>query len=323
MSNPRTERRAALAERTTEPRVSVIMPFLDTERYIEEAIESVLAQSFADWELLLIDDGSTDGSGAIARGYSENHPEQVRYLAHGDGKSHGASAARNVGLRAAHGEYLALLDADDVWLPNKLAEQVAMLDARPDVGALYGNTLYWHSWTREPLATDFLPYLGIAPGTVLQPPELLIRCLQESAAIPCTCSILLRREVVERVGGFEEEFRRVFTDQVFYAKLFLSTPVLVTDTWWDKYRIHADSSCSVTEREGRMHAARGAYLDWLATYLEVRKMSKGAVGRVVRRERLLQRFPRVAGLVCQARRSRPEVRRRLRKAWHRWSAYLR
>src|SRR5215213_8596780 len=94
------------------PRVSVIMIFLNTERFIEEAIESVFAQTYDDWELVLVDDGSTDASTAIARRYAAQHPHKVRYLEHAVHQNLGMSASRNLGIREAHGEFIAFLDAD-------------------------------------------------------------------------------------------------------------------------------------------------------------------------------------------------------------------
>jgi glycosyltransferase involved in cell wall biosynthesis len=120
------------------PRVSVIIIFLNGERFIEEAVESVLSQDFDSFELILVDDGSTDGSTAIARTYAEQHPHRVRYVDHPDHANRGMSASRNRGLGVARGEYVAFIDADDVWSPNKLTEQVAIMDAHPEVGMLCG-----------------------------------------------------------------------------------------------------------------------------------------------------------------------------------------
>src|SRR4051812_18738530 len=149
------------------PLVSVIVPFLDVAPFLMEAIESVRAQTYANWELLLCDDGSSDGSSEIARGYAEREPARIRYLVH-EGVSHqGASAARNLGLRHARGELIALLDGDDVWLPTKLAEQVAILRQHPEADAVYGLTELWRSWAGT--GRDETPPSGVADGTLLAP----------------------------------------------------------------------------------------------------------------------------------------------------------
>ena len=126
--------------------VSCIIIFLNEEKYLAEAIESVVAQSYADWELLLVDDGSTDGSETIARAYCERFPEKIRYLTHEGRRNCGMSASRNLGLRSARGEFAAFLDGDDCWYPNKLERQVALFDQHPEAVMVCGATLYWHSW---------------------------------------------------------------------------------------------------------------------------------------------------------------------------------
>src|SRR5215218_5812117 len=97
---------------SSESLVSVIIIFLDAERFIEEAIESVFAQTYDDWELLLVDDGSTDGDTRIALEYAEQNPGRVRYLQHPGHQNRGMSASRNLGIGSARGEYIAFLDAD-------------------------------------------------------------------------------------------------------------------------------------------------------------------------------------------------------------------
>jgi GT2 family glycosyltransferase len=268
-----------------QPRVSVIMPFLNLERFIEESIASVLAQTYPHWELLLIDDGSTDGSTDIARGYALMHPERIRYLAHDGRRNRGASASRNLGIRHARGEYIALLDADDVWVPHKLQQQVPILDRHPEVGSLYGRTLYWYSWTgrERDRGRDFIDHRVFPPDTILEPPALLVATLRGDAAVPGTCSLLMRRAVVERIAGFEEAFTRVYTDQVFYAKLFLSAPVLVSAECWDRYRRHDDSSCSTAERQGELDAWRLEYLKWFAAYIEREGHESSELQRALRK----------------------------------------
>lgn len=295
------------------PRVSVVMPFFESARFIAEAIESVLAQRYDAWELLLVDDGSTDGSAEIARAYAARHPDRIRCLEHPGRANRGPGAARNLGFRAARGELLAMLDADDVYLPNKLEEQVALLDAHPEAGMLYGTTLLWHGWTGDPedAARDRPLPLGVPVDTVVHPPELLVRRIRGRAASPATCSVLLRREAVERAGLFEESFGKVYEDQVFYAKLFLSTPVYVADGTWDRYRIHPASSWSTAQREGRDRAARRAWLEWVAAWLADRGTDDGRVRRQLRIALWLDDHPRVDRALTGSRRGLRRIRQRL------------
>ena len=117
------------------PVVSVIMPAFNAERYLGTAVESVLRQTFADFELLIVDDGSSDGTVAAARAFAERD-RRVRVLQQANA---GPGPARNRGFRAASGRLFAFLDSDDEWDETFLAEHVAVLDARPDVDVLVGN----------------------------------------------------------------------------------------------------------------------------------------------------------------------------------------
>ena len=110
------------------PRVSVITIFYNAAEFLGEAIESVLAQDYRDFELLLVDDGSTDAGSAIARSYSERQSERIRYLHHPGRENWGMSASRNLGIREARGEIIAFIDADDRWRSNKLGEQITIFD---------------------------------------------------------------------------------------------------------------------------------------------------------------------------------------------------
>ena len=254
--------------------VSVIMPFLNAERFIGEAIESVFAQTYRNWELLLIDDGSTDASTATARRYARQHGDRVYYLNHPGHQNRGAASSRNLGIRNARGVYIALLDADDVWLPGKLEQQVELMELHPEAGMLCGATQYWYGWTGRPedIARDEVVPVGAPQDTVVQAPALatVLYPLGEGAS-PCVSSLLARRRTIEMVGGFEEAFHGVnqlYEDQVFLTKVYLTSPVFVTSLCCDRYRQHPDSCVSRVEKAGYYHRVREDYLEWFANYLK-------------------------------------------------------
>lgn len=118
----------------TTPRVSVIMPVYNVRTYVAEAVQSVLDQSFTDFELLVIDDGSTDESISIVRTFKD---PRIRVIAQ---VNRGLAGARNTGIAHARGDYIALLDSDDRWLKDKLTLHVIHLDTNPDVGVSYSGS---------------------------------------------------------------------------------------------------------------------------------------------------------------------------------------
>jgi glycosyltransferase involved in cell wall biosynthesis len=277
------------------PLVSVIIIFLDAERFLEEAVESVLAQTYDAWELLLVDDGSTDGSRARALRYVALYPEKVRYLEHAGHGNRGMSASRNLGIRHATGQYVAWLDADDVWLPRKLERQVAILDAHPDAGMVYGPTEWWYSWSSPPQEgrRDFVLPLGQPPETIIRPPALLLQFLKSEGHSPCMCSIMVRRAILDRTGGFEERFRGLYEDQAFCAKICLDTPVFASSECWCRYRQHSASASALTQRAGQHRSARSLFLTWLASYLSAHGVADREVWRTLDEERWRCRYPRL------------------------------
>lgn len=257
---------------SSKPLVSVVIIFLNAKKFIQEAIDSVFAQTYVNWELLLVDDGSTDGSTEIALRYADQYPGKVLYLEHDSHQNRGMSATRNLGIRNAKGEYIALLDSDDVWLPYKLEQQVAIMDLQPEAAIIYGPSQKWYSWTgnSEDIQRDSVYELGVQPNTLLKPPTLLTLCLRGKAITPCPSNILFRRQMVEHVGGFEESFRgmyQMYEDQAFLAKVHLKEPVFVASECWDRYRKHPDSCVSVVSQAGQAHSVRLFFLNWLEKYL--------------------------------------------------------
>lgn len=278
--------------------VSVVIIFLNEEKFIQEAIDSVFSQTYHYWELLLVDDGSMDGSTGIALQCAKRHPGKVRYLDHAGHENRGATASRNLGSKQAKGEYIAFLDADDVWLPQKLERQVAILEGQAEAAMVYGATQYWHSWTgnAEDIPRDYVPDLGVATDTLVRPPTLLRLCLESRARTACPSDILLRRKVLESIGGFEEQFYgmlQLFEDHAFLAKVYLKAPVFVASECWDRYRIHPESCVSVVTKAGQKYAAGLFYLRWLEKYLSEQGVKDAALWKALRRKMRRYRHPRL------------------------------
>jgi glycosyltransferase involved in cell wall biosynthesis len=267
------------------PRVSVLIPFLDPEpRFLDEAVESVLSQTFRDWEILLVNDGSAPPASGVADAWARAYPRQIRLLEHPGGGNRGTPVSRNLGIEHARGDLLAFLDADDVWLPERLERHVELLDALPEVGMVYGPSLYWHSWAEGSKGSgDHVPPLGVPDRRALSPPGPLALFVAGGGAVPCPCSVTIRTALLREVGGGEPSLPVTYEDQVLWAKLALRTSVCAEDRVLDRYRQHG---ASVTARSGpeAQRRSRRRFLEWLDRHLDEEGMAVPEVRRAIRSE---------------------------------------
>jgi glycosyltransferase involved in cell wall biosynthesis len=253
--------------------VSVIVPFFNSERFIQETIASVFAQTYDRWELLLVDDGSTDRSQTIAKNFEREYPDRIRYLQHANRQNHGCSASRNLGIDNARGEYIAFLDADDVWLPDKLSRQVNILESQPAAAMVYCKYLFWHNWHKQietdrvNTQSDYVIPLGLPSNSLVQPSQILVPFLQSRIQQPIPSCIMVRREVFTAIGRFEDDFRHTPEDKVFIIKILVAAPIFVADELLIKYRQHEDSWCSTVQKSNVFFEDWHAYLNWVAKYL--------------------------------------------------------
>jgi glycosyltransferase involved in cell wall biosynthesis len=276
-------------------RVSVVTIFYNAAEFLGDAIESVLGQGYRDFELLLVDDGSTDASAEIALAHVQGESDRIRYLQHPCGENRGAAAARNLGIREARGELIAFIDADDRWRPGKLAEQVTLFDCFPEVEASCGTVNYWRSWAG---GEDELVPTGHVRNTPIKAPEAILALypLGKSAA-PCPSDLMIRRTTAVAIGGFEEGFTgalQLYEDQAFLAKLYLEGTVYFDERCWLDYRRH-DASCVATvSKDGRYDEVRRHFLEWLQAYLAERPdlQHPGVIG-ALNRALIPYRYPRL------------------------------
>lgn len=171
------------------PKVSVIMPVYNAERMLKASVESVLSQSYPFWELIIVDDGSTDTSQSIAKRYAES---DTRIRVHRQ-TNRGPSSARNYAICLSRGEYIAFLDADDTWSKDRLRDLVHQLTERPNVGVLFSRV-------------RFVDAKSLRKG-VLTPhrDRLDTTTLLSENPICTTSNIMCRRDVFQRIGGFKPE----------------------------------------------------------------------------------------------------------------------
>jgi glycosyltransferase involved in cell wall biosynthesis len=272
---------------TQTPKVAIITCFLNEERFLPEAVESVLAQDWPHWELWLIDDGSTDRSTALAKAYAERYPGQIFYGNHPDHANKGLSASRNRGIALSSGELVAFLDADDVWLPNKLRHQVGLMLQHPEAGMLCEASEYWFSWV-DPQKEDVVLQVGSGmPEGVYQPPQLmrLLYPLAHTTA-PCPSGLLCRRNALERIGGFEAHFTgayQLYEDQGFLSKMYANEAVYVSRAANNRYRQRIGSLVQSVTQEGKYHSVRLYFLNWLESYLKAQHFTDPHVHKLLRR----------------------------------------
>jgi glycosyltransferase involved in cell wall biosynthesis len=279
--------------------VSVIMPFRNTpERFLREAIASVREQTYPGWELILVNDGSKPEISAVALEIAKSDAERIHYLTHGQGSGRGSSRSRNLGLSHAGGQFIAFLDSDDVWLPTKLEEQLALLSDFPEADMLYGNTLYWYSWSDQGgvRKRDYQPPLGINETTLISPPRMLEYSLKGQIAVPCMCSVIMRRDALSSNTWFEDDFGGMYDDQVLYAKFWSRSLVCVANRCWDKYRQHRGSMTAQGDHSLAHYLARRRYLRWLTQHLERNSIDDTRVRRALRIEVMIARSRRLGSI---------------------------
>ena len=208
------------------PEVSVIMNVRNGAATLREAIDSVLAQSFADWELVVWDDASTDGTPAIVSDYRNS---RIRYL-RGD-RSAGLGRARDAAIRAATGTWLAFLDQDDLWLPEKLASQLSL--AGPETGLVYGRTVAFSGarWERD--YDHRHEFADLPEGDIFE-------TLFADSCFVSMSSAMLRRSLVNALGAIPDEIETC-PDYWLFLAVTASNPARAVQTVVCRYRVHSGS----------------------------------------------------------------------------------
>jgi len=204
------------------PLVSVIIPAYNQERFIGEAIESILSQSMRDFEILVIDDGSRDRTKGVVLAFRD----KVRYFFQ---PNKGAGAARNAGLERAKGRFIAFLDADDMWLPGKLELQLDVMESSPEVGVAYGAiiVMYENSWRHE--------------RVIRSPHELSLEEMLLENPVH-TSTVLIRREWFETAGVFDESLIRCQDWEMWFRLRIQGCQFRYIDEVLAKVRFHDSNS---------------------------------------------------------------------------------
>ena len=218
-----------------DPRVSVIIPTYNRSRYLSEAIQSVLTQTYGDFEIVIVDDGSTDDTASVVQVIDD---PRLRYI-HQPNAGH--SVARNRGLAAARGELIAFLDDDDRSLPEKLAQQVAFLRGHPTVDVVAGGRL---------IVDQVGMLLQRSPSWLRQPDLTLHACLYACPLL--LCAVLIRREMLQRLPSWFDPTMSFAEDTDFFIRLLQAG---CRCAWQQEYvyvyRLHTDNYCRDAETSRR------------------------------------------------------------------------
>jgi glycosyltransferase involved in cell wall biosynthesis len=242
------------------PLVSVIVPVYNGERFLRAALDSALAQTCQDFEIIVIDDGSKDSSGAIADEYAARHPEKFVVIHQANG---GLVVVRNAGLAVARGRYVALLDADDVWLPHHLAASIAVLEQRPEIGLVHANIERINTDGSKTLSVKRFWNRGMDPFATVYLRREHVSC----------STVVARRDLIERVGRFDVAFNRIgCEDRDLWLRCAFETEFFFIDDVHLRYRTHDKNVSGSFEK---MQRARS---------LLVEKFSDTPRGRPLRRQ---------------------------------------
>jgi glycosyltransferase involved in cell wall biosynthesis len=217
---------------SNDPRVSVCIPSFNHGPYLAAAIESVLNQIYRDFEVVIVDDGSTDGSLEIAESYAARYPSQVHVFTHPERRNLGISETVNLAYQKSRGEFWSGLPSDDMLCPDKLERQVAFLDANPKIGWVYSYARYMEE-TGQPIVDSDL--FGKDITAEANPLQSLIR----GNLIP-GMTVLMRRSCTEAVGFHEPNL--IYSDWEFWLRMamhckfaFIAQPLVM-------YRMHSTNT---------------------------------------------------------------------------------
>jgi len=271
-----------------QPRVSVIIPFLNGGDWLAEAIESVLEQTYTNWELILVDDGSLEDHSRVAKSYSAKYPKKIVYTDHPNHINKGVTISRNVGISLTTGEYIALLDADDYWLPQKLQHQVNLFKIYTEAAMICEASRMWYSW-QNPSEKDIVMAVGLKDDTLFYPPQLMydLYPLGEGASA-CPSGIMFTRKAFDRSGGFEACFTGIYQgyeDQGFLAKMYLNEIVFISGTANNLYRKRHDSMSSFVNNVQLYNKVRNFFLNWLEAYLKKHLVENSKVNDLIKKAR--------------------------------------
>jgi len=228
------------------PKISVIMPTLNAEKYLKEAIDSILAQTFKNFEFIIIDDNSTDNTLNIINEYKDKRIKLIK------GKNKGIASALNLGIKCSKGEYIARMDADDISLPRRFEKQIQFMDQHPEIGICGANVIpltddqkykSWGSWLKtEPKVIDIL--LNVAF---------------------CHPTVIFRKSIIINNNLYYNEKLKYTEDQELWFRAIKFTNFKNIKKKLLKYRLHPKnkSNKNTKKQKNTLNQLRFAFLKWI------------------------------------------------------------
>jgi len=298
-----------------DPLVSIIIPFYNAAPFISATLESVLAQTYTHWEILLVDDGSSDNSYQIAKLFAQEHPQKIFLFTHENHSNKGAAASRNLGFAKSSGELITFLDSDDLWLPEKLQTQVQIMMKNQDIDVLCEATKYWNSWF-DATAKDYIIPIGAPADQLYQPPRLAAQLYPLGIGDSfCTCALMVQRKAFLEVEGFEESFtgtNQLFEDQTFFLKICLTQSVFLSSICNNIYRQRPNSLMHGLISNGHHDEALHHFLKWLQNFINQKSIQDAEINSLLKKSFLPYQYPILYSLLNTGRRIGSKVKRKLR-----------
>ena len=210
------------------PIVDVIIPAFNAAKFLPFALDSVAAQDFQDWQIILVDDGSTDNTRDIVAPYLDRFGAKMKYVRQ---ENRGLPAARNTAIRSSDSEFIAILDADDIWLPCRLTESVKSFAGNREIGLSYGRVLWMDG------DGNILHNFRVNPNIVRG--NIASSIYKREVDLPCP-TVAFRRQCIEEVGLFDETMRAT-EDRDLWLRIALRYKVVAIPKVIAYYRTSASS----------------------------------------------------------------------------------
>ncbi|MEO6567242.1 MAG: glycosyltransferase family A protein [Opitutaceae bacterium] len=234
------------------PLLTICMPAYKADRYLEATLDSVRSQTFSDWELILVEDGSHDRAEMLVDAFAKSVRQPVRFLR--QEKNQGLPATRNTGIALAASEWIVLLDSDDLWSPTHLADLVACAARNPEVELIHAGSVLFDSDTGRELEIR-------SPSPAIQAAYPLSLFLGDYIVQPS--SVMLRKSLWSRVGGFDPSFRHVEDREMWMRCAQAGARFAYTGTNTCLYRKHATA---LSAQAGLMAVAAARVFDKAITW---------------------------------------------------------